>query len=203
MFTGLIEGLGSIAHASQGPGLRRLEIRTPWPASQLVIGESVAVDGVCLTVATVKPDGFLADVVLETLSRTTLGDVEVGARVNLERSLRLSDRLGGHLVQGHVDGTVTVLDLCRAGGDVRMRCRAPMDLRRFLAEKGSVALSGVSLTLAAVGGDDFEVALVPETLSRTTLGGRRQGDRLNLEVDLVARYLDRLTGLHRAGQGGP
>jgi riboflavin synthase len=172
----------------------RLRIRSTLPAAELAAGESVAVQGVCLTVAAVSKDGFAADVIPETLSRTTLGAAARGTRVNLERSLRLSDRLGGHLVQGHVDGTARVLSVSRRRGEHRLRVEAPAALRRYLAPKGSVALDGVSLTIAAADGAAFEVALIPETLSRTTLGDAAAGDRLNVEVDLLARYLDRLLG---------
>lgn len=194
MFTGIVESMGAVvAMKSAGAG-RRLVLRSAWPATSLALGESIAVDGVCLTVAgRRRPDRFEADVVAETLSRSTLGSLTVGERVNLERSLAVGERLGGHMVLGHVDGTVSVRRIARARGDWRLRLALPADLARYVALKGSVTLQGVSLTVAAVGAGTFDVALVPQTLERTTLGSLRVGHRLNLEVDVLARYLERLT----------
>jgi riboflavin synthase len=149
---------------------------------------------VCLTVVERRGERFWADAVAETLSRSTLGRARPGQRVNLERALRLGARLGGHLVQGHVDATAPVVDVRRRGDDHRLRVALPPGLRRYAALKGSIALHGVSLTVAALGEDWLEVALVPETLGRTTLGDLRPGDPVNVEVDLVARYLERLAG---------
>lgn len=192
MFTGLIETVGVVTGSAPRRGSLRLTIRSSLPIARLSPGESIAVQGVCLTVAALSDHAFAADVIPETLARTTLGGVKRGARVNLERSLRLSDRLGGHLVQGHVDGTARVAGISRRGGEHRLEIHAPAALRPFLAPKGSVALDGVSLTVASVSGTRFEVALIPETLARTTLGDVAAGDRVNVEVDLLARYLDRL-----------
>jgi riboflavin synthase len=161
-------------------------------AEQMQDGDSVAVDGVCLTVAERRRDRFYADVVAETLARSTLGMLRSGHKVNLERSLRLGDRLGGHLVLGHVDGTVEAVALDRRGADCRMRVSLPPELARYVSLKGSVAVHGVSLTVAGLEPGSFEIALVPHTLERTTLGQVRPGDRLNVEVDLMARYLERL-----------
>jgi riboflavin synthase len=194
MFTGLVEGMGRIEALSPAGSLVRLTVSTPFSASELAPGESVAVEGVCLTAAALEPRGFSADVIAETLRVTTLGDLRAGDAVNLERALRASDRLGGHLVQGHVDGTARVLDRSEAGEDVRMRIELPPALRPYVARKGSIAVSGVSLTVSAVDPAWLEVALIPETLRRTTLGARRAGERVNLEVDLVARYLETLLG---------
>jgi len=192
MFTGLIQGLGRVAEIAPRRGATRLGIDGPWRADQLVDGESIAVDGVCLTVTARRGERFWMDAVAETLARTTLGRLRPGARVNLERALALGDRLGGHLVQGHVDGVVAVAGVTRRGADCRMALRVPEELRRYVAFKGSVALHGVSLTVAALTADGFEVVLIPETLVRTTLGAVRPGERLNVEVDLLARYLERL-----------
>jgi riboflavin synthase len=192
MFTGLVETVGVVTRAAARKGTLRLSIRSSIPAAELALGESISVQGVCLTVAEVGARGFSADVIPETLSRTTLGAARRGTRVNLERSLRLSDRLGGHLVQGHVDGTARVVAVVRNGGEHRLRIAAPAKLRPYLARKGSVALDGVSLTIASVSATAFEIALIPETLARTTLGAAGAGDRVNVEVDLLARYLDRL-----------
>ena len=199
MFTGLIEGMGHVRAIAPAEGLTRLTLETPFPAGELALGESVAVDGVCLTATARTADGFAVDAVAETLHRTTLGALRPGDPVNLERALRLSDRLGGHLVQGHVDGTASVLDVTRRGGDVRLAVELPAALRPYVAFKGSIALSGVSLTVASVERETFSVALIPETLARTTLGRAGPGSRLNVEVDLLARYLEGLLRVRREG----
>jgi riboflavin synthase len=192
VFTGLIEAIGKVTEVSPRSGSSRIGIASPIPTDELVDGESVAVDGVCLTVAERRRDRFLADVVSETLERTTLGRLRPGAAVNLERSLAMGARVGGHLVLGHVDGTVAVRATRKRGDDYRMTLELPRSLAPYVPFKGSVAVQGVSLTVAAVEDGGFEVALVPHTLKWTTLGRFRVGDRLNFEVDLLARYLDRL-----------
>ena len=199
MFTGLIEGMGRVREVAPAEGRTRLTLDTPFPAAELTLGESVAVDGVCLTVTARTPEGFAVDAVAETLQCTTLGGVCSGDPVNLERALRMGDRLGGHLVQGHVDGTAAVLDVGRAGGDVRLKVELPEVLRPYVAFKGSIALSGVSLTVASIETGAFSVALIPETLARTTLGRVGPGSRLNVEVDLLARYLEGLLRVRREG----
>jgi riboflavin synthase len=192
MFTGLIEGVGRVVAADAGRGTLRLSIALPAGIHRLRAGDSVCVDGVCLTVAAATARRFQADVVRETLARTTLARARAGLSVNLERALRVGSRLGGHWVQGHVDGTATVQRIGHAAGDHRLRVGLDRELRRYVALKGAIALQGVSLTVAALARSWFEVALVPQTLERTTLGRFRAGDRLNVEVDLVARYLERL-----------
>jgi riboflavin synthase len=192
VFTGLIQDVGKVVEASPRRGSMRLGISTALPVPSMADGESVAVDGVCLTVVRRRGNRFYADVVQETLERSTLKDLRPGRPVNLERALCLGDRLGGHLVQGHVDGVAPVTELVRRGDDVRLRMRWTEEIRRYVAYKGSVTLQGVSLTVSAVQNDVFEVALVPQTLSRTTLGQVRAGERLNVEVDLLARYLERM-----------
>lgn len=199
MFTGLIEGMGHVRAVAPAEGLTRLALATPFPAAEVALGESVAVDGVCLTATARTAEGIAVDAVAETLQRTTLGGLRPGDPVNLERALRLGDRLGGHLVQGHVDGTAAVLEVVRRGGDVRLAMELPEGLRPFVAFKGSIALSGVSLTVASVETRAFSVALIPETLSRTTLGRVGPGSRLNVEVDLLARYLEGLLRVRREG----
>jgi len=201
MFTGLIESLGQVDRATSRVGAVRLAIRTGFSPRSIAIGESIAIDGVCLTVARRTKRGFEADVVAETLLRTTLGSLGAGDRVHVERSLVLGERLGGHLVLGHVDAVARVLALRRRGGDVRLTIGLPAELRGLIAFKGSVALAGVSLTVAAVGPRSFEVALIPETIARTHLGTLARGDRVNVEVDLLARYLDALTRERRAPRG--
>jgi riboflavin synthase len=208
MFTGIVEGTGTVAAlaaAADGSGAR-LEVEAPWLAGQLAPGESVAVNGCCLTVAAATAAGFAADLVAETLRRTALGGLATGARVNLERPLALGGRLGGHLVQGHVDGVARVLDRRPVGPEgsgepqggapvnrgEEVRIELPADLERYVVEKGSIAVDGVSLTVAGVGPGWLTVALVPHTLAVTTLGDRRPGDLVQLEVDVVAKYVERL-----------
>ncbi len=192
MFTGLIETVGTIREKVPGSGSVRFGIESDLPLGEMVDGESVAVDGVCLTVVRRSGRRFYADAIAETLGLSTLGGLRPGARVNLERALRMGDRLGGHLVQGHVDGTGKIREVVRKGDDYRLRITLPEDLRRYVAWKGSIAIQGVSLTVSALEGDWFEVALIPETLTRTNLGSIRRGAAANLEVDLMARYLARL-----------
>ena len=191
MFTGLIEGVGKIRSAEPSKAGRRLWVDVPWPAAELVDGESIAVDGVCLTVAAFDTAGFAADVIEETLRRTTLGRLDSGGQVNLERSLRVGDRLGGHIVQGHVDVAAKVVAVQR-DDEYRIAVGLEPSIRRFVAFKGSVALQGVSLTVASVSESAFEVALIPTTLQETNLDGLEPGDGVNVEVDLFARYLERM-----------
>jgi riboflavin synthase len=190
MFTGLVECVGVLrARSPRGPGVR-LGFEAPLEA--LLLGESVAVNGACLTVVGTQSDGFEVDVTVETLERTTLGRQAPGDRVNLERAVRAGDRLGGHLVQGHVDGIAEVLHTERAGEALRAVIGCAPSLLRFVAEKGSVALDGVSLTVNSVEAGSFSVMLIPHTLAVTTLGGVAPGRAVNVEVDLVARYVSRL-----------
>jgi riboflavin synthase len=194
MFTGIVEGTGTVAAlaaAADGSGAR-LEVEAPFLAGDLRPGESVAVNGCCLTVAEATGGGFAADLVAETLRRTALGGLAAGDLVNLERPMTLGGRLGGHLVQGHVDGVARVLDRTTVGDGEEVRIELPAELARYVAEKGSVAVDGVSLTVAGVGPGWFAVALVPHTLEVTTLGRRRPGDPVQLEVDVVAKYVERL-----------
>jgi len=194
MFTGIVEGTGTVAAlaaAADGSGAR-LEVEAPWLAGELRLGESVAVNGCCVTVAEVTAAGFAADLVAETLRRTALGGLTAGARVNLERPMALGGRLGGHLVQGHVDGVARVLDRTPVGDGEEVRIELPQDLDRYVVEKGSIAVDGVSLTVAGVGLGWFAVALVPHTLRATILSDRRPGDLVQLEVDVVAKYVERL-----------
>jgi riboflavin synthase len=201
VFTGLIETVGHIRDLTPGRGSTRFGIASDLPASEMVPGESIAVDGVCLTVSSFGEGLFHADAVQETLDRSTLGGLRPGDPVNLERALRMGDRLGGHMVQGHVDGTCKVQDVKRKGNDWRIRILLPDFLSRFVAEKGSIAIQGVSLTVSRRERDSFEVAVIPETLSRTTLDRLKRGDTVNVEVDLIARYLDSLLG--RPGNAEP
>ena len=197
MFTGLIEAVGRVQRVVPGAGATRLTIATDLPVASMRDGESVAVDGVCLTVARRKGSGFEADAVAETLKLTTLGGLRVGDPVHLERSLSLGDRLGGHLVQGHVDAVAKVVALRRRGDDVRLTIALPAALRGLVACKGSIAVHGVSLTVSAVRSRSFEVALIPVTLARTKLGSLRPGEGVNLEADVIARYLESLMNERR------
>jgi riboflavin synthase len=201
MFTGIVEGTGTVAAldvAADGSGAR-LELEAPSLAGDLDLGESVAVNGCCLTVAETTPGGFAADLVAETLHRTALGGLAAGDGVNLERPMALGGRLGGHLVQGHVDGVAKVLDRRPVGAGEEVRIELPPELERYVVEKGSIAVDGVSLTVAGLGPGWFAVALVPHTLEVTTLGRRRPGDPVQLEVDVVAKYVERLVAPLRAG----
>jgi riboflavin synthase len=205
MFTGIVEGTGTVAAlaaAADGSGAR-LEVAAPWLAGELRLGESVAVNGCCVTVAEPTSGGFAADLVAETLRRTALGGLAAGARVNLERPMTLGGRLGGHLVQGHVDGVARVLDRAPIGDGEEVRIELPPDLDRYVVEKGSIAVDGVSLTVAGVGPGWFAVALVPHTLEVTTLGDRRPGDPVQLEVDVVAKYVERLVAPFTDRAGAP
>jgi riboflavin synthase len=187
MFTGLVADRGTVRRIHDG----RLEIDTALGA-QLAPGDSVAVNGVCLTAVEPHVDGFAADVMPETLRRSSLGPLEAGAEVNLELPLRAGDRLGGHVVQGHVDGTGTV-EAAREEGNARVvRIAAAPELLRYVVEKGSIAVDGVSLTVSAIGAEAFEVSLIPETLERTTLGDSAPGRIVNLEVDVLAKYVEKL-----------
>ncbi|HYM80556.1 MAG TPA: riboflavin synthase [Candidatus Limnocylindria bacterium] len=200
MFTGLVEELGRIARIEERPGARRLWIEARQVLEGTRAGDSLALNGCCLTAVQVEPDRFAVEVVPETLSRTTLGEWQSGEAVNLERALRLDQRLGGHLMQGHVDGVGIVRSMVIEGDGRRMALELPDELARFVAEKGSIAVDGVSLTVAGVNGASCEVALIPYTLAATVSGSYRPGRRVNLEVDLIARYLARL--LDGAGSAG-
>jgi riboflavin synthase len=189
VFTGIVQGDGRVTALVPSDGGVRLVLAAPFAGLEL--GESVSVNGACLTVAELAPGGFAADLSRETLERTSLGSLVAGSRVNLERALRLADRLGGHLVSGHVDGLARVVSVEAVGQTRRVEFQCPRPLLRYIAEKGSVALDGVSLTINAVSGDGFAVMLIPHTLSVTTLDELAPGRLLNLEVDQVARYVAR------------
>jgi riboflavin synthase len=192
MFTGLVEEVGHIARIEAGDTGRRVWIGARSVLEGARVGDSVAVSGCCLTVVELEPDCFAADVVPETLSRTTLGRLLEGDRVNLERSLRLDQRLGGHLVQGHVDGVGRVERMTQEGEGRRLVLDLPQELTRYVAEKGSIAVDGVSLTVAACRGTRCEIALIPHTLQVTVASAYEAGTVVNLEVDLLARYVARL-----------
>ncbi|TVT49712.1 riboflavin synthase [Amycolatopsis cynarae] len=195
MFTGIVEELGEITHVEQLPSAARLTVRGPLVTSDAGHGDSIAVSGVCLTVVEVSGDEFTVDVVDETLRRSRLAKIAPGDRVNLERATAVGDRLGGHIMQGHVDGTGRFLSRDENG---LTRFALPSGLARYVVEKGSIAVDGISLTVASVTNDEFTVALIPTTLELTTLGLAEPGDPVNLEVDVLAKYVEKLAAPHLA-----
>jgi riboflavin synthase len=195
MFTGLVTDLGTVERINAGP------VTDLWVGSSFAdfqLGESIACDGVCLTVVEFRGRSFRVQAAPETLRRSTLGKWTVGTRVNLERALRMGDRLGGHWVQGHVDGVAVVLETRPEGGSWVMGFSLPPELAPFFVEKGSVCIDGVSLTLTTVGADRFQVMLIPETQQRTSLGKKKPGESVNLEADIIGKYVARMMG----GRGG-
>ena len=209
MFTGIVEELGRVVRLETNEDCARLTVEAPTVTQDVSLGDSVSVNGCCLTVTAVHGSTFTADLMAETLTRTTLGSQAPGDPVNLERALRATDRLGGHIVQGHVDATAEVLDRSHGEHWDLLRVGLPREIARYVAVKGSVALDGVSLTVVDVedaqhdapdasptpgAGASLSVGLIPETLRRTTLGRRRPGERVNLEVDVMAKYAERLLG---------
>jgi len=191
MFTGLIEDLGSLRDIHTGADQARLTVATGLPMAELTLGESIAVNGVCLTVTSFGDGVFSADVSPETMACTSLGNLARGARVNLERALRLSDRLGGHLVTGHVDGQGRIVERRKDGNAWRFKFQADADVISFLVAKGSVTIDGISLTVNEVSDDAFSLAIIPLTLSKTTLQDRNVGDVVNVETDLIGKYVSR------------
>jgi riboflavin synthase len=194
VFTGIVEELGTVVATDELADAVRLRIHGALVTSDAVHGASIAVNGVCLTVVDHGDDEFTADVMRETLDRSSLGALEVGSRVNLERPVTLESRLGGHLVQGHVDGTGTILGRTPSEHWEVVRISLPDELGRYVVEKGSITVDGVSLTVVDAGRDSFSVSLIPTTLGLTTLGIKTVGDPVNLEVDVVAKYVERMLG---------
>ncbi|GAA5052982.1 riboflavin synthase [Thermocatellispora tengchongensis] len=198
MFTGIVEELGRVVAVEPRRDAARLSIGGEVVTSDARHGDSISVNGVCLTVAAVADGVFECDVMRETLDRSSLGALRPGERVNLERAVRADQRLGGHIVQGHVDGTGELLDRERAEHWDVVRFSLPAGLSRYVVEKGSIAVDGVSLTVTGVGDGEFSVSLIPTTLDGTTLGRRSPGDRVNLEVDVIAKYVERLLAPRQA-----
>jgi riboflavin synthase len=196
VFTGIVEELGEVVGFDTDGDSARLRVRGPVVTSDVAQGDSIAINGVCLTVTAASGGEFAADVMGETLSRSTLGRLQAGAPVNLERAMRPDGRLGGHIVQGHVDGTGTVVSRSPGQHWQVVRVAIPAELARYVVEKGSVAVEGISLTVSGLGEDAgghwFEVSLIPETLARTTLGSAPPGTAVNIEVDMIAKYVERL-----------
>lgn len=202
MFTGIIEGRGRIVEKRPAGGGMILGIEAAFSLSDPEEGESVATNGVCLTARDIVGNRFLVDVSPESLSRTNLGQLGVGSVVNLERALRLSDRLGGHMVSGHVDGVSPVLERSPQGDFVLFSFRIPGGLGKYIVEKGSIAIDGISLTVNRCDDQSFSVAIIPHTLEVTTLGGRQQGDTVNLEVDIIGKYVEKLLAVKPTMAGG-
>lgn len=197
MFTGLVQGVGEVAQVAANDGGARVRITTGL-APSLASGDSVLVDGVCLTAVNIDPGAFDADLSPETMRRSSLGAIDRGALVNIELAMRAQDRLGGHIVQGHVDGVAEITAVSDEGNARELRVEAPGDLMRYVVEKGSVAIDGVSLTVTDVDDTGFGVSLIPETLERTNLGHAAPGRRVNLEVDVLAKYVEKLLSRSQA-----
>ncbi|TLN25427.1 riboflavin synthase [bacterium] len=201
MFTGIVADVGEMVSSRNLGAGTRLRFSTALDASDFALGESIAVNGVCLTVDSIGERSFEADASPETLRRSNLGELTKGSRVNLERALRPMDRLGGHFVMGHVDAVGELLAKKREGDFVTFTFSAPAEVERYLVHKGSVAVDGVSLTVAEVGGGIFKVAAIPHTLEKTTLSAKGAGERVNMEADILGKYVEKLIS-SRAGNGG-
>ena len=193
MFTGIISAIGDITNLEERAGDARLTIRTgKLSLADVQLGDSIACNGACLTVIELTGEGFVADVSVETLNLTTIGNWETGSRINLEKAMRATDRLGGHIVSGHIDGIGEVVALEEDARSWRFRIRAPREIAKYIAHKGSITLDGTSLTVNIVNGAEFELNIIPHTMTHTVMGDYKIGSKVNLEVDLVARYLERL-----------
>jgi riboflavin synthase len=193
MFTGIIQAVGEVAAMEPSSGDLRLHIKTgELPLADVALGDSISTNGVCLTVVALPGDGFWADVSVESLNFTTLGGLKPGSRVNLEKALTPASRLGGHIVSGHVDGVGEVVSLEQDARSWRFVLRAPDSLARYIAHKGSICVDGTSLTVNAVNGAEFDLNIIPQTMAETVFGEYRPGSQINLEVDVIARYLERL-----------
>lgn len=192
MFTGIIETMGTIRRITDGEAARHLTVASATVRPGLKIGDSIAINGTCLTVTSLGDDEFEVEAVPETLRLTNIGDLSVDDGVNLERPMPASGRFDGHIVQGHVDGVGTVESIVSEGQGSRLRVRYPQELRRYVVHKGSITVDGISLTVAHLDEDAFEIAVIPHTLEVTALGNRGPGDRLNLEVDVIAKYVERM-----------
>jgi riboflavin synthase len=200
MFTGIISAVGKIVQLEERQGDKRLNINTGnLGLDDVRLGDSIACNGVCLTAVEITEQGFIADVSVETLSLTTVGNWDMGSPINLEKAMQASDRFGGHIVSGHVDGIGEVISLHEDARSWRFRMRAPAELARYIAHKGSITVDGISLTVNHVDGAEFELNIVPHTMVNTIMRHYQQGTKVNLEVDLIARYLERLSSVDAAG----
>ena len=203
MFTGIIQAVGTVAELQPASGDVRLRIRTgKLPMDDVALGDSIATNGVCLTVVELPGDGFWADVSNETLALTTLGKLTRGSSVNLEKSLTPESRLGGHIVSGHVDGLGTIVSLSQDARSWRIVVKAPDELARYIAHKGSICVDGTSLTVNSVNGAEFDLNIIPQTMAETVFGAYKPGSSVNLEVDVIARYLERLLQGDEAAKPG-
>lgn len=199
MFTGLIEEIGTVRRIERGAKGARLTIAADTVLENTKIGDSIATNGVCLTVVALTDDSFSADVMAESLRRSALGSLQSGSPVNLERAMPADGRFGGHIVSGHIDGTGSVLSQRREDNAVWVTIKTPAPLLRYIVEKGSIAIDGVSLTVAAVTDTDFSVSIIPHTGAQTILLGKKPGDPVNLECDVIGKYVEKLTAPHKTG----
>ena len=199
MFTGIIEEIGTVRRLEHGAKGARLTIQAKTVLEDTRIGDSIATNGVCLTVVSMTDDSFSADVMAESLRRSSLGTLQGGSLVNLERAMAANGRFGGHIVSGHIDGTGTIASQKREDNAVWVKIKTPAPLLRYIVEKGSIAIDGVSLTVAAVTDTDFSVSIIPHTGAQTILLGKKPGDPVNLECDVIGKYVEKLTAPHKTG----
>ena len=199
MFTGIIEEIGTVRRIEHGAKGARLTIQAKTVLEDTRIGDSIATNGVCLTVVSMTGDSFSADVMAESLRRSSLGTLQGGSPVNLERAMAANGRFGGHIVSGHIDGTGTIASQKREDNAVWVKIKTPAPLLRYIVEKGSIAIDGVSLTVAAVTDTDFSVSIIPHTVAQTILLGKKPGDPVNLECDVIGKYVEKLTAPHKTG----
>lgn len=199
MFTGIIEEIGTVRRIEHGAKGARLTIQAKTVLEDTRIGDSIATNGVCLTVVSMTGDSFSADVMAESLRRSSLGTLQGGSPVNLERAMAANGRFGGHIVSGHIDGTGTIASQKREDNAVWVKIKTPAPLLRYIVEKGSIAIDGVSLTVAAVTDTDFSVSIIPHTGAQTILLGKKPGDPVNLECDVIGKYVEKLTAPHKTG----
>ena len=199
MFTGIIEEIGTVRRIEHGAKGARLTIQAKTVLEDTRIGDSIATNGVCLTVVSMTGDSFSADVMAESLRRSSLGTLQGGSPVNLERAMAANGRFGGHIVSGHIDGTGTIASQKREDNAVWVKVKTPAPLLRYIVEKGSIAIDGVSLTVAAVTDTDFSVSIIPHTGAQTILLGKKPGDPVNLECDVIGKYVEKLTAPHKTG----
>ena len=199
MFTGIIEEIGTVRRIEHGAKGARLTIQAKTVLEDTRIGDSIATNGVCLTVVSMTGDSFSADVMAESLRRSSLGTLQGGSPVNLERAMAANGRFGGHIVSGHIDGTGTIASQKREDNAVWVKIKTPAPLLRYIVEKGSIAIDGVSLTVAAVTDPDFSVSIIPHTGAQTILLGKKPGDQVNLECDVIGKYVEKLTAPHKTG----
>ena len=203
VFTGLIEAIGYVSKMERREEFTRISFSSPWGLTEIKAGDSISVNGACLTVVSIDGKTFTVDVSEETVGRTTLGGLKSTDPVNLERPLTLADRLGGHLVLGHVDGTAAITEIRKEGGSITITFRTSEDLLPYLVEKGSVAIDGISLTVNEPRGSEFSVTIIPYTSQRTTIGRKRVGDKVNVETDIIGKYIQRLLSVQGPEERAP